>query len=152
MKILVTGSREASQGLIDSLLNWLENYKNKTDVEIIVGDAEGIDESTIIFCDNNNIPITVYGAYNKVRHKTKTGKNIPTNLTYPQRDELMAKLCDSALAYWNGISSGTVYTYKCVMDLGKPVLITTERDIMWKKAEEQVLKEHAEAWKELADK
>jgi hypothetical protein len=113
MKLLVTGSRVCSishQDLVRYILmklNWL--YEDK--LEVIVGDADGIDNSVIEFCDSRLIPLTVYGAYGKMRHSTKTGKNVPTNLTYLGRDDLMASLCDKVVAMCVNKSSGTMYTF-----------------------------------------
>lgn len=92
------------------LLRLLKLYGEE--LEVVVGDAEGIDEVIIDTCDDFFIPLTVYGGYGKMKHKTKTGKNVPTNLDYLGRDRLMASICDKVVAMCVNKSSGTMYTFK----------------------------------------
>ena len=120
MKLLITGSREASQRLLHLAYKAVERCK-KLGWEIIVGDAPGIDSAVIRACDDLGVPVEVHGAYNKIRNATKTGENVTHNTSYPGRDRIMASKCDQCLALWNGKSRGTKITFELVEMLGKKV-------------------------------
>ena len=117
-KLLITGSREASNRMIDVAVKAVHRAK-LLDWEIIVGDASGIDTCVIRICDELRVPVTVYGGYNKIRNRSKFGKNIPLDQTYVQRDAYMAGECDKCYAIWNGVSRGTKLTYQMALDLHK---------------------------------
>jgi len=85
----------------------LRRAKQRGDIEIIVGDAFGIDRHVIETCDRLGVPVTVYGAYGKFRNRSKTGKNIALQANYTDRDEHMIAECDMCIAVWNGRSKGT---------------------------------------------
>jgi len=123
-KLLITGSRNASAKLIAVAKKAVE-HAQALGWEIVVGDASGIDMIVINTCDDLNVPVTVYGANNVMRHKTKTGANITTPGSYIDRDVLMAEECDKCFAIWNGESRGTKLTYKTAMELHKEAWIFT---------------------------
>jgi len=95
--------------------------------EVVVGDASGIDAKVIETCDGLDVPVTVYGGYNKMRNFTKFGKNIRLDQTYIQRDAYMAGECDKCYAIWNGVSRGTKLTYQMALDLHKECWLFTKK-------------------------
>lgn len=120
-KRLITGSRE----ICDDVIRYLCGYVSGTEdgVEIVVGDASGVDAAVITTCDVSKIPVQVHGAFNKLRHRTAYGKNIHHDAGYLERDKIMAELCDECVAFWNGFSSGTAYTFKNAIALKKPTIV-----------------------------
>ena len=127
MKLLITGSRDATPGMIEYTKKVVDRA-NKLGWFIIVGDAPGIDWMVIVHCDLLGVPVEVHGAYNKMRNSTSTGKNSTHDCSYPLRDLIMADLCDRCMAIWNGKSKGTMITYKAVTALGKPVDLKTFKE------------------------
>jgi hypothetical protein len=119
MKLLFTGSRKASPELLAKARETVMYNMFFDNDEIIVGDADGVDTIVIDTCDEFGYKVTVFGSYNRVRHKTKTGTNVPTGLTYLGRDRLMANLCDKCFAFCFQKSRGTMYTYNYTLGLGK---------------------------------
>lgn len=91
------------------LLKLLDLYG--VELEVIVGDADGIDKVIIDTCDEFFIPLTVYGAYGRMRNSSKTGMNIATQLDYLGRDDLMASFCNKVVALCVNKSHGTMYTF-----------------------------------------
>jgi hypothetical protein len=109
MKILITGSRNASFDMLDMVRKICERHSQE---EFIVGDASGVDAQVISYCDDNGIKVSVYGAYNTMRHKTISGNNHPLNMSYPSRDKYMVDEAkpDMCAAIWDGSSHGTIHT------------------------------------------
>lgn len=115
MKVLFTGSREASPDMLDAIRDYITNRIARISAEVIVGDAEGCDYQVIQVCDELEIPIQVHGAYQKMKHKTWTGQNITHDTDYLGRDRIMAGMVgihDMVVVVWNGKSKqcGTVAT------------------------------------------
>jgi len=125
-KLLITGSRDATPRMLAAAVNAVKRAK-ELGWEIIVGDAPGIDAKVIETCDELNVPVTVCGAYNKVRNHTKTGGHVMTYGTYPQRDAYMVGECDKCYAIWNGVSRGTKLTYQMALDLHKECWLFTDK-------------------------
>lgn len=114
-KVLFTGSREASHDMLEAVSRYINARIVGHEVLVIVGDADGVDETVIRCCDENEIPVEVHGAFNKFRRKTWTGTNVSHDTDYLGRDRIMANLLkpgDMCVAVWNGVSkeSGTVAT------------------------------------------
>ena len=122
LKILVTGSRVATLEMLE-LVDQIVLDAKADGCEIIVGDAEGVDARVIDQCDLLKVPVTVYGAYEKLRRRAKTGLNYGLRGTYPQRDVFMAERCDVCMAVWNGVSRGTKITFEAAATFGKPVTV-----------------------------
>lgn len=120
-KILITGSRDATDDMIvgaEKITRRLIKLRHY----VIVGDADGIDDAVIRTANLLKYErISVYGAYSRMKRKTDFGKNIPTDGTYPYRDELMALETRVCLSIWNGRSRGTRITFECAKRLNKPV-------------------------------
>jgi len=117
-KILITGSRQAGQSMISYARKCVERAK-EIGASIVVGDAPGIDAAVIKACDEMNVPVIVYGAYGKLRNKSKTGTNLSHSGNYSERDRVMVELCDTCMAIWNGSSRGTKATYEMAKRAGK---------------------------------
>jgi len=118
MKLLVTGSRDASSLLFQYARAIIVRAK-ELGWSIVVGDAPGIDAEVIAACDMLGVPVEVHGGYNKLRHTSSSGQNITHPVSYPERDRLMAELCDICIGVWNGKSRGTMITVKAAAALGK---------------------------------
>lgn len=116
--LLITGSRNASSAMLDYAHKVVARAKEKG-WKIIVGDADGVDDTMIQACDDLGVPVTVFGAYRKMRRKTRTGENSALPGSYPTRDRHMATLCTYCMAIWNGESHGTMITYRAAQSLGK---------------------------------
>jgi hypothetical protein len=116
--LLITGSRSASPEMLDYARRVVARTKEKA-WKIIVGDADGIDGAVIQACDDLGVPVTVYGAYTKMRRRTRSGENVALPGSYPARDRHMATLCTCCIAIWNGQSRGTMNPYRAARALGK---------------------------------
>lgn len=122
MKILITGSRDATPEMLELVDQIVLDAKADGD-EIIVGDADGVDARVIYQCDLLKVPVTVYGAYSKMRRLSKTGFNYGLKGTYPERDRYMAEKAEECIAVWNGVSRGTEITFNAAKLLGIPVTV-----------------------------
>lgn len=121
-RLLITGSREATPEMLELVDQLVLDAKADGD-EVIVGDADGVDARAIYQCDLLKVPVTVYGAYEKLRRRAKTGLNYGLKGTYPQRDLYMAERCDVCVAVWSGVSRGTRITFEAAATFGKPVTV-----------------------------
>lgn len=119
-KLVITGSRDISPAGIVYCARLVRRAK-EVGWLVGVGDADGVDLAVIEACDRIEVPVTVHGAYGKVRNKTRTGANKPLDMTYLERNDLMAEACDICIAVWNGESNGTRYTIEKARELGKEV-------------------------------
>lgn len=119
-KLVVTGSRDISPAGIVYAARIVRRAKELGWL-VGVGDADGVDLAVIRACDKIEVPVTVHGAYGKVRNETRTGANKPLDMTYLERNDLMAEACDICIAIWNGESNGTRYTFSKARELGKEV-------------------------------
>ena len=118
MKLLITGSREASDRMLQYARIVVDRAK-QLGWSIVVGDAEGIDAEVIAWCDMLGVPVEVHGSYGKLRHQSRTGKNVTHPASYPERDRIMAGICDVCIGVWNGKSRGTKVTVDAAAALGK---------------------------------
>ena len=118
-RLLITGSREITKQALTDTETLVSIYLGS----ILVGDAEGIDAKVIETCDRYNVPCTVYGAFGKMRRKTKQGENIALVGSYFNRDKVMANEADLVVAFWNGISNGTRYTFQQAIIRKIPVVV-----------------------------
>lgn len=106
MKIAVVGSRSIKNADISQ-------YIPKEATEIITGGAVGIDKLAEREARLRGIPLTVF----KPDYETH-GKSAPL-----VRNKLIAENCDMLIAFWDGSSRGTVFTWRYAAKLGKPVKI-----------------------------
>jgi len=117
-RLLISGSRKATPAMLTYARRTVALAKEKG-WAIIVGDADGVDAAVIDACDDLGVPVEVHGAKGEMRRQSKTGTNIPHDVGYLARDEIMAGLCTACLAIWNGRSRGTHYTLIAASALGK---------------------------------
>ena len=122
MKILITGSREASQRLIDIARGFVEHFPQ---AEFIVGDAPGIDAAVIAACDRIGARVLVCGAHGQCRNATKQQTNVYLTCSYQERDRFMVDEGhpDQCVAFWNGSSAGTLATAKYARSKGVPTIL-----------------------------
>ena len=106
MKIAVVGSRSIKNADISQ-------YIPKEATEIITGGAVGVDKLAEREARLRGIPLTVF----KPDYETH-GKSAPL-----VRNKLIAESCDMLIAFWDGSSRGTVFTWRYADKLGKPVKI-----------------------------
>lgn len=106
MKVAVIGSRSIKNADISQ-------YIPKEATEIITGGAVGVDKLAEREARIRNIPLTVYKP-DYVSH----GKSAPLI-----RNKLIAESCDTLIAFWDGSSRGTVFTWRYAAKLGKPIKI-----------------------------
>lgn len=118
LKILVTGSRVATLEMLE-LVDQIVLDAKADGCEIIVGDAEGVDARVIDQCDLLKVPITVYGAYSKMRRLSRTGFNYGLKGTYPDRDRYMAEKCDECIVLTQDDSHDTLLTSEAITTFGK---------------------------------
>lgn len=125
-KLLISGSREASQKMLEYAERTVIRAKQLS-WSIIVGDASGVDHAVMLACGKYHVSFHCYGISPVPRHYySRSGA--PDGLgdytmvpgDYLARDRFMAGLCDRAICIWNGVSRGTLYTHNQVVALGKP--------------------------------
>lgn len=121
-RLLITGSRQASPAMLLMAHNAvLRAASNKW--QIVVGDAEGVDQRVQLSCCEQDIPFAVFGVTQYPRHIC-CDKHIEhyakVDGDYLDRDRLMVGLADRVFAIWNGKSRGTKYTYDWAIKMGLP--------------------------------
>ena len=127
--VVITGSRSITHSvhirlLIDSLI--------KRGVDIVVGDAPGVDRLVIAEAIRRGYGkhVAVVGAYRRCRNRYafgRVGKIIMLPSTYLARNLYMIGLADECIAVWDGRSRGTKFTFECAKRAGLPVKIIEER-------------------------
>jgi hypothetical protein len=127
--VLITGSRSIQKSeniplLIDSLI--------KRGVQIIVGDAPGVDRLVVSEAVRRGYGrnVTVVGAYGKCRNSFafgKVGKIITLSSTYLARNLYMIGLSKECFAIWDGKSRGTKFTFECAKRAGLSVSVIYEK-------------------------
>ena len=103
MKLLITGSRDANNRMLQYARR-LVNRAKELGWSIVVGDASGIDAVVIAEADRIGVKIEVHSGKGFLRHKSSTGENIVHQCSYPERDRIMAGICDMCIGVWNGES------------------------------------------------
>ena len=116
--LLITGSRRISEAGLAFARRAVQRAR-QLDYEVIVGDATGIDEAVMQECHRLGVTCTVVGAYNRLRRRTPSCREVRRSGSYIQRDRYMAEQCSMCLAIWNGESRGTKATYDFAVELGK---------------------------------
>lgn len=127
---LVTGSRDATKDMLE-MASVLVAGCIAGNHMILVGDADGIDNRVIAYCNEKKYErIMVFGWGGLVRRRTRYGSNIIVVGDPLERNRVMAKLCDDCTAIWNGISpsatrlSGTRRTFEYVYTvMHKPITV-----------------------------
>ncbi len=124
MNLLITGSRIISARGIEYARTVVKRAK-QLGWSITVGDAPGIDTVVIETCNDLNVQVAVYGAYNTHRNRSIRGGNVALDMNYTQRDLHMVGKCDICMAIWNGKSRGAKATYVAVASTGKKAYLKT---------------------------
>ncbi len=106
MRVAVIGSRSIKNADISQ-------YIPAETTEIITGGAVGVDRLAEREARLRGIALTVF----KPDYEAH-GKSAPL-----VRNKLIAKECDVLIAFWDGSSRGTVFTWRYAAKLGKPVKI-----------------------------
>ena len=106
MKLAIIGSRTAGQ------IN-IAQYVQEQPSEIVSGGARGVDSYAAQYAKANNIPLTVFRPNYKAHLQ---GAPI-------RRNEEIVKYADKVLAFWDGVSRGTLYTINYAKKQGKPVQV-----------------------------
>lgn len=108
MNVLVTGSRTIHKAAwVFSILD--ANVKS-SDI-VIHGGAGGVDELVRQWCKNHKVTEIVIPPL------------IMQTPYYLYRDAEMVGMCDKCIAIWDGMSSGTIFTYNYARRRGKPVFM-----------------------------
>jgi len=127
--VLITGSRSITHSeniplLIDSLI--------KRGVEIVVGDAPGVDRLVVYEAVKRGYGkhITVVGARGICRNKFAIGKvarivKLPSS--YLARNLYMVGLAKECFAIWDGRSRGTKFTFEAAQKAGLETTIIYEK-------------------------
>jgi len=117
--LLITGSRKSTPAALNYARQMVQGAKVYPG-DVMVGDAEGVDQAVMNECHRLGVKHVICGAYTHLRRSTPSGTLfLAEGLNYLERDELMASKCDWCIAIWNGQSRGTKYTYdKALARLG----------------------------------
>lgn len=116
--LLITGSREATPAMLDYARRCVDRAF-ELNYEIIVGDAEGVDECVMKHAHALGAMCIVYGANGKLRRQTTSCSPEIVAGNYLARDKAMALACDRCIAIWNGHSRGTMHTLNYAKAAGK---------------------------------
>lgn len=126
--VLVCGSRSIQQS---EIIPKIVSNLIKSNAEIIVGDAPGVDRLVVYEAVRQNYGqcVTVVGAYGKCRNTYCIGKVkgiITLSTTYLARNLYMIGLANECIAIWDGYSRGTKFTFESAQKAGLPVKVYTE--------------------------
>ena len=115
-KILVTGSRSFNneEVIIDFI-----SHLNPEQVIIIHGGALGVDSMVEKHCNSFRVQTLIV---RPVRN------DIP--IYYLHRNAEMVGMCDEVVAFWNGKSRGTKFTFDYAFSRKKPVTIIDEDGVI----------------------
>jgi hypothetical protein len=70
MRVLITGSREASSAMlakVEEVVLWVK----RQGYTLLVGDAPGVDAHVRVCAEALSVPTTVYGAYGRLRGRRR---------------------------------------------------------------------------------
>ncbi|MBM3253976.1 MAG: hypothetical protein FJZ16_06980 [Candidatus Omnitrophica bacterium] len=127
--VVITGSRSITHSeniplLIDSLI--------KRGVEIVVGDAPGVDRLVVAEAIKRGYGkhVTVVGARGICRNSYavgKVGRIVKLSSTYLARNLYMVGLSCECFAIWDGKSRGTKFTFESAKKAGLEVSVILEK-------------------------
>ena len=104
MKLAIIGSRSIE-------ITNIEQYLPNDVSEIVSGGARGVDRCAEQYAKAHNIKIT--GFY---PDDARYGRIAPL-----KRNDQIAAYADTVLAFWDGQSTGTIYTLRAFHALNKPI-------------------------------
>lgn len=117
MDVCIFGSREFDN--YELLEYALDEYGKKHRIDTIIsGCAKGADSLGELYAEKHNIKIDKNPA-----DWGRFGKSAGY-----RRNNIMAKKCDSAIAFWDGESKGTKHMIDYVKSLGKPCYVIEYKD------------------------
>lgn len=106
MKIAIIGSRGLHVGD-------LENYLSENVTEIVSGGAKGIDKDAETYAKANNIKMTVF-----LPQYDRYGRGAPI-----VRNKQIVDYADRVVAFWDGMSRGTLSVIEYCKKQGKSITI-----------------------------
>lgn len=106
MKTAIIGSRTVT-------VEHPEEYLPENVTEIVSGGAKGVDSAAAAYAEENKIKLTLF-----LPQYERFGRAAPL-----KRNEQIAEYADCALAFWDGMSKGTMHTVKQFQRRNKPVRI-----------------------------
>ena len=106
MKLAIIGSRTIE-------VENLEEYLPSNITEIVSGGAKGIDRCAEKYAKAHKIKFTVFYPDYKMY-----GKIAPL-----KRNDQIAAYADAVIAFWDGKSTGTIYTLRAFRALNKPIRV-----------------------------
>jgi hypothetical protein len=110
--ILITGSRNINQ--INWIFEKLDSEIDKSQDIIIHGGAKGVDTIADSWCKKNNIKSIV------IRPLSESKREY-----YLYRNTEMIGMCDKVIAFWDGQSRGTKFTFEYARKRGKETKVFT---------------------------
>ncbi|MFZ2911969.1 MAG: DNA-processing protein DprA [Candidatus Absconditicoccaceae bacterium] len=125
----------------DKVLDRLLQSASKYDLVTISGMAEGVDQLCHSFSIKNNVPTIAVLGGGIMRYLNRAERNIissivdhggliisefklsfePTNYSFPQRNRLIAGLCNTLFLPQAGSRSGSLITVDFAIDMSKPI-------------------------------
>lgn len=130
MKIFIAGPR-AIRTLNKVVKKRIENIMRQ-DLEIIVGDANGVDKQVQQFCfDNNYSFVKVFASNGKARNNIGEWEVVNVEVDsskkgfdfYAAKDLEMVKVADYGFMIWNGKSRGTLNNIYNLIEYDKRTLV-----------------------------
>ena len=112
--ILICGSRNASPRML-GLARAAVKRAEQLNWQIIVGDANGVDEEVI----GHALCCTVYAAFGFARNSADRHEIVLVPGNYTARDNVMIAAADMVFCIWDGKSKGTARNYNRAVELGK---------------------------------
>jgi len=119
-KIVIAGSRSFNDyKTLSNVCNVL--FKNISEIEIVCGEAYGADKLGRKYAEEHNLLIKSFPA-----NWDKYGKSAGYI-----RNKEMAKYCDNAIIFWDGVSKGSNHMIKLCKEFNKDVLVyNTKTDLL----------------------
>lgn len=112
MKLAIVGSRNFND--YELLKKEVDNLRNTYEIdEIVSGGAKGTDKLAEKYAKENNLKLTIFKP-----EWNKYGKAAGVI-----RNEEIWKYCDIGIAFWDGKSKGTQYSFKFSKKYNKPLKI-----------------------------
>ena len=106
MRVAVVGSREL-------IVEDLGSFLPEGTTEIVTGGARGVDQCAMDYAKSHGLKLKVFWPDYETH-----GKTAPL-----VRNRQIMAYADQALAFWDGVSRGTVHAIRCAKELGKPVRV-----------------------------
>lgn len=128
-KLMICGSRHTTPAMLNETVRIIKELVGRSKVEILVGDADGVDKLVVQGCINYSMPFKVYYV-ERIGPRNPNNEHLPvasvavkatgTNKqTFIQRDDVMLNDCDIMVGIWDGKSKGTKRNYDQAVRLGK---------------------------------